>query len=142
MSLLDFARTDVVTVAPSSTLAEAAKRMARENVGCLVVEQDRKPVGILTDRDIVTRVVAKGGDPATLLVEQVMTRRPITLAEELSLFEALETMKSEGVRRFPVIDPEGNLSAFFTTDDVLHLLGIELAAVAGIIDAGIAVADG
>lgn len=134
MSLLSFAREEVVVTAPSATVEEAVARMARENVGCLVVVQEATPVGILTDRDIVMRVTGCGADPATTTVAEVMTPDPITLEEELGLFEALEIMKDKGVRRFPVVDPQGELSGFFTVDDVLYLLGLELSAVARIIE--------
>lgn len=67
-----------------------------------------------------------------------MTPHPVTLEEELGLFEALEIMKDKGVRRFPITDQDGNLSGFFTLDDVLYLLGLELSAVARIIDQGTA----
>lgn len=134
MSLLNFAREEVLTVRPQSTVAEAVRRLREKGVGCLVVTQERKPVGILTDRDVALRVTGAGLDPEATAVEQVMTPRPCVLEEELGLFEALEIMKDKGVRRFPVVDPHGNLSGFFTLDDVLYLLGLELSAVARIVD--------
>lgn len=132
--LLNFARTDVVTIAPDATVVEAARRMAGKRVGCLVVTRDELVVGVLTDRDIVTRVVRNGRDAATTLVEEVMTERPVTLDEDLGLFEALEIVKERSVRRFPVVTGEGRLVAIFTVDDVLSLLALELSAVARIID--------
>ena len=134
MSLLNFAREEVVTVDPDATVNEAVGHMKKNNVGCLVVVREGKPVGVVTDRDIVLRVIGAGGDPKETTVEGVMTPHPVTLEEELGLFEALEIMKDKGVRRFPVTDRYGNLSGFFTLDDVLYLLGLELSAVARIID--------
>lgn len=134
MSLLNFAQETVVTIAPDATIEDAAKKMTSRNVGCLVVTAQRKPIGILTDRDIVTRVTAYGKDPKSERVETAMTKNPVTLGEELGLFEALETMKDKGVRRFPITDPHGNLSGFFTVDDVLYLLGLEMSAVTRIIE--------
>jgi len=134
MSLLNFARAEVMTASPGMTVADAARRMDEKQVGCLVGVQENKPIGILTDRDIVMRVVAKGEDAEAAVVETVMTPNPFTLEEELGLFEALEIMKNHGVRRFPVIDRDSNLSGFFTVDDVLYLLGLEMSAVARIID--------
>lgn len=133
MSLHAYMHSEVETVAPGTTVADAARRMRDRNVGSLIVEEGGKPIGILTDRDIVMRVVVSGGDPGATPVEEAMTRNPIALAEELSLFEALEIMKDEGVRRFPVVDPEKNLVGFFSVDDVLHLLGVELSAIARIV---------
>lgn len=134
MSLLNFAREEVVTVRPDGTVAEAVQRLREKKVGCLVVTQANRPVGILTDRDVALRVTGAGLDPAQTTVESVMTPRPCVLEEELGLFEALEIMKDRGVRRFPVVDPHGHLSGFFTLDDVLYLLGLELSAVARIVD--------
>ena len=134
MSLLNFAREEVITSEPGTTVLDAAKLMKDKNIGCLVIIQDNKPVGILTDRDVMTRVVAQGGSPERMVVEEVMTPNPVTLASELGLFEALEVMKDKGVRRFPVVDVYGNLCGFFTIDDVLYLLGLEMSAVARIID--------
>ncbi|AEB12886.1 CBS domain-containing protein [Marinithermus hydrothermalis] len=133
MGLLEFARPDVVTVPPSASVADAARLMADINVGSVVVVEGLRPVGVLTDRDITVRVVAEGLDPEATPVRRVMTPDPVTLGEELSLFEALEEVKDKAIRRFPVVDPEGRLVGIFTLDDVLHLLGLEMAAVARII---------
>ena len=134
MSLLNFARETVITSRAGATVKEAAAQMKEQNVGCLVITRGGKPTGILTDRDIVTRAIAQGHDPEQVTVEEVMTPNPVTLEEELGLFEALEVMKDKGVRRFPIVDVDGNLSGFFTVDDVLYLLGLEMSAVARIID--------
>jgi CBS domain-containing protein len=136
MSLLNFAREEVVTTRLRASVLEAAELLKARNVGCLVVVEGGKPCGILTDRDVALRVVAAGRDPSATAVEEVMTPRPTVLEEELGLFEALEIMKDRGVRRFPVVDREGNLSGFFTLDDVLYLIGLELSAVARMIDQG------
>ena len=134
MSLLNFARGDVMTIKPGMTVSEAAKRMKDKKVGSLVVIQEQRPIGILTDRDIVTRVISQERNPKEVVVEEVMTPNPTVLEEELGLFEALEIMKDKGVRRFPVVGPSGKLTGFFSVDDVLYLLGLELSAVARIID--------
>ena len=100
MSLHAYMHAEVETVEPGTTVADAARKMDERNVGSLIVEDGGKPIGILTDRDIVVRVVCVGADADGTLGEEVMTPDPIALAEELSLFEALEIMKDEGVRRF------------------------------------------
>jgi CBS domain-containing protein len=88
MSLLNFARTDIVTISPEASVLEAANLMAAKKVGCLVVVENGKPMGILTDRDIVLRVVQPECDPIQTATRDVMTKNPITLGEELGLFEA------------------------------------------------------
>lgn len=134
MGLMEFARADVITLTPTASVADAASLMADMNVGSVVVTEGLKPVGILTDRDIVVRVVRRQLDPAETPVFRVMTPEPLVLEEQMSLFEALEEVKHKGVRRYPVVDYEGNLVGIFTLDDVLQLLGLEMSAVARVIE--------
>ncbi|MFN3813440.1 MAG: CBS domain-containing protein, partial [Aquificaceae bacterium] len=104
------------------------------NIGSVVVLDDQsRPVGIITDRDVTLRVVYKGLDPKTTPLEQVMTKDLFVLDENMGLFEALMFMKDKGVRRYPVVNSEGKLTGFFSLDDVLFLLGKEFSAVADII---------
>lgn len=128
MSLLAFARSEVVTIAPEASVRAAAQRMSKHKVGCLVVVYEAKPVGLLTDRDIVIRVLAQERGAEDTPVEAVMSRPLITLDEEQGLFEALSYVTGQGLRRFPVISPAGTLSGLLTLTDVLHLLSFELSA--------------
>ncbi len=134
MGLMEFAQAEVITLPPTASVADAAALMADMNVGSVVVAEGLKPVGILTDRDIVVRVVRVGLDPDETPVFRVMTPEPLVLEEQMSLFEALEGVKHKGVRRYPVVDYEGNLVGIFTLDDVLQLLGLEMAAVARVVE--------
>ena len=120
-----------VTIAFKSTPVDGAARLMRENhVGCLVVvdevEGKRIVVGLLTDRDIVTGVVAPGLDPATLHVEDVMTTDLVTAREEDSLIDLMRTMRRKGVRRIPVVAGQGELVGVVALDDVLDILAQEL----------------
>jgi len=134
MSLLSFAHHEVITIEPDAFVTEAAKLMAEESIGSVVVAIENKPVGILTDRDIVIRVVNEDLDPKTTTIGEVMSRDLVTLGQGIQLFEALEVMKTKGMRRYPIVDRDNNLSGFFSLDDVLYLLGLEMAAVARIIE--------
>jgi len=134
MGLMEFARAEVITLPPGAMVADAAGLMSGMGVGSIVIVEEMRPVGILTDRDIVVRVVNEGLDPAETPVFRVMTPDPLVLAEEMSLFEALEEVKHKGVRRYPVVDYEGNLVGIFTLDDVLQLLGLEMAAIARVVE--------
>ncbi len=134
MGLLEFARADVITLPPSAMVADAAALMTDMQVGSVVIAEELRPVGILTDRDIVTRVVKPGLDPAATPVFRVMTAQPLVLEEQMSLFEALEEVKHKGVRRYPIVDYEGNLVGIFTLDDVLQLLGLEMSAIARLVE--------
>ena len=133
MGVKSIARSSVVTVSPESTVLDASKLMAETNVGSVVVVDEGKPVGLLTDRDIVVRVV-KENKPYDTAVKDVMTADPVVINENDGLFEALEKVKNKGVRRYPVVDNEGKLTGILTLDDIVYLLGKEMGDIAQIIE--------
>lgn len=113
---------------PEESVQVAADRMKDENVGTLVVlDADRKPVGILTDRDLAVRVVAAGLDARKAKVAQVMSAHPRQVSEETPIEDAVATMRGLGVRRLPVVDAAGRLAGILSVDDVLELLVEELS---------------
>jgi CBS domain-containing protein len=125
-----------VDLAEKEETAQAAgRRMAARNVGTLViVDADERPVGIVTDRDLALRVVGMGRDPSLVLVGEVMTSDPVTVPGDAPVLTALERMRGLGVRRMPVVGPEGRLAGILSMDDVLEHLATELRAVGGIIE--------
>lgn len=128
-----------VTIAFRRTALNGAARLMRENhVGSLVVVDEvaglRIVVGILTDRDIVTAVVASDLDPSMLLVEDVMATDLVTAREEDSLIDLMHTMRRKGVRRIPVVGGQGELVGVVTLDDVLDILAQELGLLVAAID--------
>jgi len=116
---VDIATTD------ESALA-AAQRMHSRNVGWLVVvSNEQRPVGLLTDRDLVVRVIAECRDPHKTLVGQVMTQLPQTVREEATIEDALRLMRCGPYRRLPVVGADGRLVGVLSLDDVLDLLAEE-----------------
>ena len=114
-------------------LAEAAQGMLDSHVGALIVvehEDARRPVGILTDRDIVRGQLAHQADLFCLTVGDVMTPTPLSLAAELSLIAAIEKLKERGVRRAPVLDDSGALVGIVTLDDLLPAVARQLSELA------------
>jgi len=108
----------------------AAARMNDRNVGSLIVlDKAKRPIGILTDRDLATRVVAQAKDAATTTVAEIMTAIPHTLHEELPIEEAIGIMRSGPFRRMPVVNGEGVLVGLLSINDVLDLLTGEFAQV-------------
>jgi CBS domain-containing protein len=112
--------------------------MREEHVGALVVveqrEHGRRPVGILTDRDIVVGVFAKDeSHVGTLDVGDVMTPEPVTATSDEDVGDVLRRMRSFGVRRVPVVDASGMLEGIVTLDDIMAGLSEELAAAASLV---------
>ena len=94
--------------------------------GCLVVVEPagaiggEKPIGMLTDRDIVTNVIVRESDPRGLMVDDVMTRHPVMIWASATLEDALQCMRSGAVRRVPVIDDRGLLAGILALDDIFE----------------------
>jgi CBS domain-containing protein len=121
----------IVTVADRRmSVVQAAELMRERHVGCLIVTDTTGSgglvVGVLTDRDIVTAVVAKGLDPAMLLVEDVMTADVVTALEHETVMDMLATMRRKGLRRLPVTTPEGLLLGLMTLDDLIEVVAEQL----------------
>jgi CBS domain-containing protein len=111
----------VYTVTPEATVWEAAELMRRRGVGDLVVVEDLKPVGILTDRDIVLRVTAAGLSPLDVAVQEIMSAPPVTAPREMEIGEGIALMARHGIRRLPIVDEDGKLASILTLDDILLL---------------------
>lgn len=121
---------DVVVTYRHAKVSEAARLMRQHHVGDVVVVDDvdgrRVPCGIITDRDIVVGIVAKGLDPEAVLVSDLMTGE-ITVGRELSgVADTIQLMRSKGVRRLPIVDALGTLIGIVTADDLLRLLSEEM----------------
>lgn len=113
----------------------AAERMHQRAVGTLVViDDDKNPIGIVTDRDLVERVLAKGLDANVTSIGQVMTQAPAIVSEQLPIEEAIAIMRRERCRRLPVVGDVGQLIGLISLDDVLQLLAEELATVGQLLE--------
>ncbi|OGE24617.1 MAG: signal transduction protein [Candidatus Dadabacteria bacterium RIFCSPHIGHO2_12_FULL_53_21] len=135
MSLGHICRRDVVTVSPDTTVSEVTRIMEDKNLGSVIVTGGDDRFGIVTDRDIALRVVNRCLDPVKTPIEDVMTQDLVlTLREDMGLFEALEQIRKSAVRRFPVVDVDGRLTGIITLDDIIRLLGKEIAGVASVIE--------
>jgi len=137
MLLNSFCMLGVVCCTPRTTALEAAYLMRSKHVGDLVVVEDdevrKEPLGVITDRDIVVEVLAKGLDPATTLVGSVM-RTPVVIAhEDEDSTMTLERMRTHGVRRIPVVGQHGVLVGIVTADDMLRRLAAEAGLLTEII---------
>ena len=137
MNVGSICRHQVITVTPRTDLVAAAQLMREQHVGFLVVVEPEpnttfgRPVGVLTDRDIVISVVARDADPKSLTVADVMKQYPAMVDETDPLDQALHTMRRMGVRRLPVVGSAGMLTGILALDDVLDVLSGEISDVSG-----------
>jgi CBS domain-containing protein len=128
MTTYELCQRHVVTVRRHEELATAAWIMRERNVGCLVVVEaagadgGERPIGMLTDRDIVTNVLARNIDPRSVVVADVMRRHPVTVWANASIEDALQRMRSSGTRRVPVVDDRGALVGIIAVDDIFEHL--------------------
>lgn len=137
MIVSEICRRNPVTIGEHEELDTAAKLMRERHIGYLIVVEPYPPhaapraVGVLTDRDIVVGVLAKGTDPRLVRVGDVMTREPVVVSEDASLNAALADMRRIGVRRIPVVDAVGQLVGVLSLDEVLDAVAQELLGVIG-----------
>jgi len=106
------------TVQPGTPIAEAAQVLKNEDAGVVPVVQGDQLVGMLTDRDIVIRVIAEGKDPQSTTVEQIATKQLVTIDPQQNLDEALRLMAQHQVRRLPVVEEDGRLVGVIAQADV------------------------
>jgi len=95
---------DVRACEPNATVADAAKVMAQEDVGPVPIVEDGRLIGIVTDRDIVVRVVAEGRDPNATTVSEIASTELVTVSPDDDLDDALKLLAERQVRRLPVVE--------------------------------------
>jgi CBS domain-containing protein len=130
---------NVVRVAADATVAEAAVLMREHHVGAVVVvdpKNDERPIGIITDRDIVVEVVAAGLTPEALLVSEIIQRPIVTIRDGATFTDVVREMSINGVRRLPVVDEEQALVGIASLDDMLEDLAGALVAAADLATRG------
>jgi len=128
--LKDILNRNVITIGPSAPVSEAAYLMMREDIGSLVVvDAERFPVGIITDRDMVISVIAEGRNPEEVIVEEVMTKDLIYVDEAVNIMDILSTLSEYSIRRMPVTK-NGKLSGIVSVDDLIVVIATELVDLA------------
>jgi CBS domain-containing protein len=128
MTVGEICTRDVAVALKTEMVVDVAQRMRTSHVGAVIIVENRlgrhRPIGIVTDRDIVVSVVA--GDPDHLnylLADDMMTTDLITARSDESIEAALQMMQRAGIRRLPVVDDGGDLVGILTLDDLLkHLI--------------------
>ena len=129
--LVDIASAMVAVVEPDTTAFVSAQLMRKHHVGALVVvdtAEKSRPVGVLTDRDLVLSLMAEGLDPELFTVGDIMSVAPIVARPEMDAMDAVELMRSNQLRRLVIADEAGRLVGIVTMEDILAFLARELTS--------------
>ncbi len=139
MTVGEICSREVYLAKPEQALVEAAREMQHRHIGALVVVGSAaaplRPIGMLTDRDIVCGQVSRKADLHCLTVADVMSGFPLTLPEDGGLSEAIAALQVRGVRRAPVVSAAGDLVGIVTLDDLMPAVAAELNALANLMAA-------
>lgn len=124
----------VICIGPDMTIAEAARVMRDNNIGCLPVLEDGKLIGIVTQQDMATRATADGADPSITLGRCIMTVNVVCCGETDKPEHALQIMQKQKIRHLPVCDGSGELTGMLTLSDLAlngpQELAVGIAAIA------------
>lgn len=145
MNLAYLCRGDAITISEEASIQEAALLMLRRSVGLLVVTKDQnplEPIGVVTDRDIVTLAVAPGCSTATERVKTIMSSDLATLPECAETEDALKLMKERGVRRVVILDGNGRIGGVVAVDDIMRRLSRQFSRITELLDDQVPIADG
>ena len=136
MSAGEYCNRDVVVIGKEASISEAVNLLRNYHVGDVVVVEKvggkNHPIGILTDRDIVVEILAKDVDVSSITVGDVMSLKLVTVTEQTSLLDTLESMRQHGIRRLPVVDGTGVLVGIITLDDLLELFAEQITKIASL----------
>ena len=113
---------EVLTSDKSTSLQDAAQKMKKSNIGCVIVTDDTNPLGIITERDFVTKVAAEGR-PLFTEISEVMSSPLITIDSEETIWEASEMMKEKGIHKLPVKE-NGKIVGIITTTDIVRISSV------------------
>jgi signal-transduction protein with cAMP-binding, CBS, and nucleotidyltransferase domain len=139
MSIGEICNREVIVIEQGSTIMEAARLMRNHHVGTLVVVEKIAPadnvipVGILTDRDIVIEMIAEEVDFDAVAIRDVMSYELVTARESDGIWDTMQRMRAQGIRRIPVVSDAGTLVGILAIDDLLELLAEELTDLAKLI---------
>ncbi|MDD3180456.1 MAG: CBS domain-containing protein [Opitutaceae bacterium] len=118
-ALLDSKESEIHTVSPTTTVAEAVQEMIREKIGSVLVVEGDALVGIFTERDVLVRVVGANRDPRTTPIAHVMTRDPISIPSTTTVEDVMDMHSGKNFRHLPVVD-HGRLVGMVSFRDILR----------------------
>ena len=118
----DVMNKDVLTLDKSTSLQEAAEKMKKKKVGCVIITDDDKPIGIITERDFVTKIAAEGR-PLFTEIKEVMSSPLITIDPDETIWEASELMKEKLIHKLPV-KKNDDIVGIITTSDIVRISSV------------------
>jgi CBS domain-containing protein len=131
MPISECSNIGVVCCEADATIPDVAALMRKHHVGDVIVvegqAENRIPLGIITDRDIVIEAVALDIDASVLTAGDLMSAPLVSVAEDAGLVETLRQMRSHKIRRVPVVTPAGTLYGIVTADDIMNLMAMEMS---------------
>ena len=137
MPISELCNREVTIIQKEESVLEAARLMRQRHVGDVIIVEEQnginKPVGIVTDRDLVVEIMATELDPAVITVGDISVSKLVTVQENIGIFDTIQYMRRKAVRRSPVIDDRGGLIGIITLDDLLQLLSEELSELAKLV---------
>jgi len=110
--------TKIETVTPKTTVHDCARKMNQTEIGVLAVWEDGQLIGMVTDRDVCCRAVAKGRDPATTTAREIMTKDTVSCFEDQDCAEAAHLMESKRLRRVAVVNRKNAMVGLLSVDDL------------------------
>lgn len=128
LRVADVMTTYVEFIEPEATVKEAAEMMGELEVGALPAGSADRAEGIVTDRDILYRVVAAGRDPTQVRVRDVLSRPVVACAEDDTVQAAMDAMAANHIRRMPVLDAAGRVTGWVTLSDLARKLLVDSRA--------------
>jgi len=113
--------TNIITIEAGATARKAAELMNRHDIGCLIVVNDSKPIGIVTERDMLKRIVLQLRDPRRVRVSYIMSKPLLTTSPETDLRDAVSVMNERRIKKLPVVE-DGRLLGLLSITDIVRSL--------------------
>ncbi len=123
-----------ITAELTDSVRAVAKKMREAHVGSVVATKDGRPIGIVTDRDLVLRVLASDHLTSDTVLQDIVTYDPYVLQETDAIETAVHSMREHGIRRLPIVNELGAVVGIVTADDLSSLLGHEIAMLGETVD--------
>lgn len=118
MIVKEIMKTDVVKVQATMNVQEAAKMMTDKEIGCLLVVNEHKLLGIVTEDDIIRKVVGEGKTPKEMTLKQIMVGEVVHISPDMTIEDAAELMTSKNIKKLPIVHDNKLLGIVTATDMV------------------------